>query len=161
MSISLGKNRVTLLPQSPSNLAPLALRLLKPKVLKYLPDHWSPVTDLTSAEHWLEAQQADCLRILADHNTAGLLIIHKTPEQWNLGFLLLPEYWGQGIATDMVQQVQRQATQTTPPPTLAGGADHNNVASLRVLEKCGFVFHEEDTHVLAIWSPPSTEPCAK
>lgn len=157
MSNSSDKNKVTLLQQPPSSLAPLALQLLTPEVLTYLPDHWTPVTDLASAQHWLEAQQADCLRILVGEDTAGLLFIHKTPEQWNIGFLLLPEYWGKGVATTMVKEVQSLAAQTNPPPMLAGGADRDNLASLRVLEKCGFALQEKDAHVTALWSPRSTE----
>ena len=127
-------------------------------MLTYLPEHWAPVTELESAQDWLEAQQADALRIVSNGESAGLMLIHKATGQWHIGFLLLPAFWGKGLATAALEEVQALSLSEQVPPTLFAGAAADNVASLRVLKKCGFTLTQNDDHVLAVWSPAIVSP---
>ena len=61
------------------------------------------------------------------------------------------EYWGQGIASAALRQFL--ALIATRPLT-AHVAKHN-LASLRVLQKCGFTIAGEDTYSLT----PNDAPC--
>ncbi len=51
------------------------------------------------------------------------------------------EYWGRGIATDALSQFLRHE----PMRPLFARAAQDNAASLRVLQKCGFVITGEDS----------------
>lgn len=55
-----------------------------------------------------------------------------------IGYGILDEYQGQGYATEAVQAACRWAFQHAEVKALEAEADAGNIASLRVLEKCGF-----------------------
>jgi ribosomal protein S18 acetylase RimI-like enzyme len=79
------------------------------------------------AEHWerVKVNETGIQRtILADENVVGLI-----------GYWLGREFWGRGIATEALRQFVGELTER---PLSANVAEHN-VASIRVLEKCGFV----------------------
>lgn len=57
----------------------------------------------------------------------------------DVAYRLNPAYWGRGYATEALQEVVRFIFTQTAIQRLNGGADVRNVASCRVMEKCGFV----------------------
>lgn len=57
-----------------------------------------------------------------------------------VGYWIGKEYWGRGVATEALARFLRIVTTR---PLLAHVAPHN-VASIRVLEKCGFRLERED-----------------
>ena len=59
-----------------------------------------------------------------------------------VGYWVGKEYWGKGIAT---QALAEFLNQVKTHPLVAHVAKHN-VASRRVLEKCGFTFIKEDKY---------------
>ncbi|HZL84651.1 MAG TPA: GNAT family protein [Candidatus Krumholzibacteria bacterium] len=82
--------------------------------------------------------------ILFDGQVAGHIVSFVQGERRLIGYWLGKEYWGRGIATRALSEFLLQETHR---PLFAQVAKHN-VASIRVLEKCGF------THVGA--EPPAT-----
>ena len=72
--------------------------------------------------------------IVADGAVAGNVVYWEAEGEPNLGYWLGRAHWGQGIATAAVGQFLTQIGQR---PVYAHVARHN-LASLRVLEKCGF-----------------------
>lgn len=80
--------------------------------------------------------------ILFDGRVAGHILSFVAP--WSgereVTYWLGKEYWGKGIATQALEQFLRR--QTARP--LHARAAKDNVASIRVLEKCGFVKTGED-----------------
>lgn len=59
-----------------------------------------------------------------------------------VGYLLLPEYFGLGYATESLQGVISWATRVHFISTFQGIVTEGNSASGRVLEKCGFQLNE-------------------
>lgn len=58
---------------------------------------------------------------------------------WELGFLLHPDFWGKGLASEALQAVIPHIFATCPTcPALTAEADPRNKASLAVLGKLGF-----------------------
>ena len=55
-----------------------------------------------------------------------------------VGYLLAPEAEGQGIATEALQALVTYALSHYPLHKLVGRCVNGNIASARVLEKCGF-----------------------
>lgn len=63
-------------------------------------------------------------------------VYHRTAE---IGYWLGEPFWGRGIVTDAVAAVVPVAFVRFPIVRLQAGVFANNPASMRVLEKCGFV----------------------
>ncbi|MBO4484354.1 MAG: GNAT family N-acetyltransferase, partial [Lachnospiraceae bacterium] len=57
----------------------------------------------------------------------------------DIGYRINPEYWNMGITTEALKEVLRFIFENTEIDRLNGNADVRNIASNRVLEKCGFI----------------------
>ena len=80
-----------------------------------------------------------------------------------VGYALMPEFWGQGLATELASESVRVAFDVLQLPDLACFTLPTNLASRRVMEKVGFryerdVMHAELPHIFfrltaADWRP--------
>ena len=68
---------------------------------------------------------------------------HETVE---VGYALLPEFWGRGFATEMARESVRVAFAVLGLPELVAYTLETNFASQNVLRKAGFVFDKSITH---------------
>ena len=57
-----------------------------------------------------------------------------------IGYKLLPEYTGRGIATEAVGRIADEAVRREGLHRIVAYVQPENIASVRVLEKCGFEF---------------------
>ena len=78
--------------------------------------------------------------ILFDEHVAGNLVSWEQSGERDIGYWIGKEYWGKGIATKALAEFLDYVKMR---PLWAHVAKHN-VASLRVLQKCGFVISGED-----------------
>jgi len=58
------------------------------------------------------------------------------------GYALLPAYWGQRYASEMLETMVALAKEVGEFDALIGVVDPENAASIRILEKQGFIFYE-------------------
>lgn len=72
--------------------------------------------------------------ILIQNQVAGSVLSYGSPEETEVSYWIGSQYWGQGIATQALQQFL--LLQTIRP--IFARAAKDNLASLRVLQKCGF-----------------------
>lgn len=72
--------------------------------------------------------------IVFESQVAGNICCWGTPDELEIGYFIGREFWGKGIATAALMEFL--STQTLRP-LFAHVAKHN-IASKRVLEKCGF-----------------------
>lgn len=72
--------------------------------------------------------------ILADGVLVGHIARFRADEKDNVGYWISKDYWGRGIATRALALLLEQVT-TRP---LHARVARHNVASLRVLQRCGF-----------------------
>ena len=84
--------------------------------------------------------------ILFDGDVAGFVLSWQKAEQQVVGYWLGKAYWGKGIATKALAEF---LPLVTVRPLYAHVAKHN-IASLRVLEKCGFEIAQEEKVLSAI-----------
>ena len=93
--------------------------------------------------HWAKSLADDSVvikTILFHGEVAGNIVCFEQLSEWEVGYWLGKDYWGKGIATRALQQfLDLIATR----PLYAHVAKHN-IASKRVLEKCGFHVVAED-----------------
>lgn len=114
--------------------------------LQYLTD--GPLASYARHGHGL-------LRVsLTDGTPIGLcgLLRREGLEHPDLGFALLPAYWGQGLAFEASQAALSEARQSLGIGTVLAICSPDNWRSQRVLHKLGFVACE--TRPLATGEPP-------
>ena len=100
----------------------------------------------TFMAHWTKilAGETNILKtILYGDQVAGNIVSWEQPDEGSereVGYWLGREYWGKGIATRALSLFLEQVTAR---PLYAYVAKHN-LASIRVLEKCGFIITGEE-----------------
>ncbi len=96
--------------------------------------------------HWAKimADENNILKtILYDDQVAGNIVSWEQPDEEGkreVGYWLGREYWGKGIATRALAAFL-EIVKTRP---LYAYAAKHNLASIRVLEKCGFTIRSKD-----------------
>jgi len=137
---------------TPADL-PLALALWgNPQVTRLLGGPFSP----EEVKQRLAREIAQCeasglqywpifLRASGEHvGCAGLRPYRPSERVHELGFHLLPAYWGQGLAEEAARAVILYAFGTVGASGLFAGHHPENAASRRVLQKLGFRYtHDE------------------
>jgi ribosomal-protein-alanine N-acetyltransferase len=73
------------------------------------------------------------------------LTLEGKPEV-EVGYALLPEFWGRGLATELAQESVRAAFEELQLPDLVCFPLPTNKASQRVMEKAGFRYERDGTY---------------
>lgn len=68
-----------------------------------------------------------------------LEVIEKTATSAELGYILLPQYWGKGLGTEAARQLIQIARSETQLDALTAIIDPANVASRKILTNQGFI----------------------
>lgn len=92
--------------------------------------------------HWAEISADESVNfrtILFDAQVAGYVASFEREGKREVGYWLGREHWGQGVASSALSQFLNQF-QDRP---LFGCVAKDNLASIRVLEKCGFAVVEQ------------------
>jgi len=95
--------------------------------------------------HWLKimADTTGTLQtIVSNGRVAGNIVCWQHADERLVGYWLGREYWGKGVASAALSLF---LAHVTIRPLVARVAKHN-VASIRVLQKCGFAISGEDTY---------------
>lgn len=93
--------------------------------------------------HWARILCDDAIRkstILSDGRVAGYVVSFERLARMEVGYWIGSQYWGQGIATRALSQFLEQVTARP----LYARVVKDNIASIRVLENCGFVISGEE-----------------
>ncbi|HZN43430.1 MAG TPA: GNAT family N-acetyltransferase [Actinomycetota bacterium] len=94
-------------------------------------------------EHWtsriLENETGVAKTVLVGGRVAGNILAFDHDGRREIGYWIGREFWGRGVAT---RALAAFLVEVTERPLYAGVATHN-VASIRVLEKSGFVVVDE------------------
>jgi RimJ/RimL family protein N-acetyltransferase len=103
----------------------------------------------TFQAHWAKIMQDETIilrTILFEGQVAGNLVSFVISAEREVGYWLGREFWGKGIATRALSEFLNQIEER---PLFAHVAKHN-LASLRVLEKCGFIISGEEKNFSVI-----------
>jgi len=93
--------------------------------------------------HWariITAGAGTMRTVLFDGNIAGNIVCWQDSGASNVGYWIGREYWGKGIATAALSEFLKRV----PDRPLVARVTTHNVASIRVLEKCGFIIVGEE-----------------
>jgi ribosomal-protein-alanine N-acetyltransferase len=131
--------RLTLRTARPDDLEAMHAVLSDPRATRW----WStpPHGTLDQTRDWLDAMLANG----PDHPDFVVeldgLVIGKAGfyEMPDVGYILHPDVWGRGLALEAVGAVIDHVFRTRDVETLTADVDPENAASIRLLERLGFV----------------------
>ncbi len=129
------------------------ISILTPKVTQSLPDGWQHIQTVTEAQNWLSDRinEGDCL-FVQEKNTRewiGFVFLYwidtsDTDYAIRFGYLLSELYWGKGLGTELVQELVTWCHSQQNIHTLSGGVAQDNIGSIKILEKIGFIPSSSD-----------------
>lgn len=132
--------RLTLRKPQPADLADLHLCLSNPQAMRYwsTPEHETIDQTATWLASMIAADPAvsDDFLITRQGRVIGKAGMWQTPE---VGFLLHPDHWRQGLAHEAMSAVIEHLFATRDLPHLVAEADPRNAGSLGLLARLGFV----------------------
>ena len=123
-----------------------------PAIIRYTGD---PGGGLQSVEHALEILRSHPLADYGKHGFGRWACLHKADGRLigfaglkrleelgevDVGYRLLPAYWGRGLATEASRAAVDYGFTRLGLPRILGLVDPKNAASVRVLEKLGMTF---------------------
>jgi [ribosomal protein S5]-alanine N-acetyltransferase len=130
--------RLILRRARPEDLGDVHAMLSQPRAMRYwsTPEHDS----LEQSRAWLagmidEGPDSDDFLIQHKGRVIGKAGMWRAPE---IGYLLHPDHWGQGLATEALLAVIPHLFAQHPMDALTAEADPRNTPSLRLLERLGF-----------------------
>ncbi|WP_298163068.1 GNAT family protein [Brevundimonas sp.] len=132
--------RLILRPARSDDLDAIHAVLSHPEAMRW----WStpPHEDIEQSRTWLEAMIANTAAGAADFvveyegRVIGKAGCWKAPD---VGYILHPDVWGRGLATEALSAVIDHVFATEDLKALNADVDPYNAASIRLLERLGFV----------------------
>ena len=73
------------------------------------------------------------------------LIPVEQSDKMQLGYALLPSQWGLGYASELTSAGIEYTFKQTPLDEVYGYTEKENLGSIKVLEKCGFIYNDQKT----------------
>ena len=123
------------------DLEPLHRLLSDPEVMEYLEPPYTPEQTKEFLESALEEEPA-VWTVEGDGKFIGYVIWHGYEEDtMELGWVLLPEYWGKGYASALTKQLMELTAAQGKKPVIE--CDPEQKATKHIAEKLGFVWSEE------------------
>lgn len=146
--------RLTLRSARPDDLEGLHAILSDPRATRW----WStpPHETLDQTRTWLDAMIANGpdhpdFVVELDGRVIGKAGFFVMPD---VGYILDPDFWGQGLAAEAVGAVVDHVFRTQDLDTLTADVDPENAASIRLLERLGFIrtsLGERTWNVGGVW----------
>lgn len=122
--------------------------ILTERVTKNLPPIWQGSYNLSRARQWISERDKEGTTLLAvekaSEQAIGMILLFEPDASGNLrlGYLLNESAWGKGFASELVGGFVSWCRHNDIQ-SVTGGVERSNVASRRVLEKCGFMAEPE------------------
>lgn len=152
--MELHTSRLILRPARSDDLEPLHAVLSDPRATRW----WStpPHDTLDQTKVWLDAMIANGpdhpdFVVELDGRVIGKAGFYVMPD---VGYILHPDIWGQGLAGEAVGAVVDHVFRTLAVEALTADVDPENAASIRLLQRLGFVrtgFAERSWNVGGVW----------
>jgi ribosomal-protein-alanine N-acetyltransferase len=128
--------------------------LLTDPVTRDLPPAWQGPYDTDRASLWFVERQSESTVLLivdrSDGRPVGLVILSESGNSdqsldIRLGYMIDENAWGQGLATEVVAGFADWCRADGTIRSIIGGVTDVNSASAQVLQKNGFIPHDEST----------------
>ena len=156
--ILLEGERVSLRPLTIADAEEMLLFARDPEVTRYLP--WSSNTDLTMVRSFLREQisrrhRNESLGFAVILRSTGAMIgstdlmdLKRTKGEAEFGYILARPFWGNGLMTESALLTLDCGRSELNLKRIFAWADQENLASRRVLEKCGLSLSTTETRLV-------------
>jgi RimJ/RimL family protein N-acetyltransferase len=136
-----------------SELSHTIMNMLSEDVTNFLPQEWSNIDSLEKSDEWIRRRDAESfvftIKVLDTQKIAGLLILTDSgsgeKNDLRLGFIFAKNYWGNGLAKEMIAGLIKWCNEDQKISSLTGGVESNNHASEKVLMNNGFSVSKTET----------------
>ena len=146
-----------------SDLPGQLLHIMTPAVKQALPSAWQNINTASEADNWLKRVNDECSFLLVQLKDTQEIIgfvflyeppITRLPIDVRIGYLLNEQYWGAGIASEMIKGFLTWCNTYGSIRSITGGVELDNIGSIKVLEKNGFVPAEsnEDGSIFYVYN---------
>lgn len=132
------------------------IEILSPNVTKMLPNGWQNISNLKLAEQWVKERSLEStfltIQEIENKKLIGFLFLYPTNKNnYHFGYLLSEKHWGKGYGTELIKGLLIWCKTQVEIKTLIGGVDQNNIGSIKVLEKNGFVTKNKNTDTILFY----------
>jgi len=148
-----------------SDAAALAKHANNKNIARYLTDMFPHPYTLQDAERFINMvntmQPVTVMGIEVNGEICGGIGVHPQSANYKmnaeLGYWISEQYWGQGIVTHLLPQAIQQAFDVLDIDRIYARCFGSNQASMRVLEKCGFVLEAKLLGTFEKWGEREDE----
>ncbi|MGF1753654.1 GNAT family N-acetyltransferase [Vibrio makurazakiensis] len=116
--------------------------ILTPAVVENLPPYFHNIASNGQAKVWLERMLLESRLLQVEtnnHELIGFLFAYVESDNYaHIGYLLAEEYWGQGLASELLEGFIGKVVESESWSKLIGGVDQSNISSAKLLKKLGF-----------------------
>ncbi|WP_105180910.1 GNAT family N-acetyltransferase [Pseudoalteromonas sp. T1lg21] len=112
--------------------------ILTPAVVANLPGYFQGIDTIAAAEKWRANMLNDCRLLMLQsqqQEVVGLLFIYTEKHDAHIGYLLAEQYWGQGLAFELLQGFINLVGASSQWHKLIAGVDESNTPSIKLLKK--------------------------
>ena len=136
-----------------SELPGHVLNIMTPGVTQALPAAWQNINTASEADNWLKRVNDECSFLLVQlkdtQEIIGFVFLYEPPITLlpidvRIGYLLNEQYWGAGIASELIKGFLTWCNTHGSIRSITGGVELDNIGSIKVLEKNGFVQEESN-----------------
>lgn len=140
---------------SEKNFAEEVVSILTEVVTKSLPDGWQGIDNANKAINWVRNRAEESafltVQILSTLEVVGFLFLYESKSSDNsidlrLGYLLSESVWGKGLGSELIKGLVECCEKHNDIKSITGGVEIENIGSIRVLEKNGFVTIQSNDH---------------
>ena len=135
-------------PDSEKNLAEKVIEILTPNVTKALPDGWQNISTIVGAQEWINERDEEShfltVQLLKTNETIGFIFLYEADSEQKyddlrFGYLLSEKVWGKGLGTELIEGLINWCKAEGDIKRISGGVESDNIGSIKVLEKTGFI----------------------
>ena len=144
------------------------IKILTPNVTKALPNGWQNINTESKALHWIKERDEESAVLLVEsssgNNLIGFIFLYPVILKNNqmdirFGYLLSETHWGKGLGTELINGLVKKCQDLNCIKSISGGVEKDNIASKKVLEKCGFhaIDNEEEAEAVVFYEKHLSE----
>jgi len=125
------------------------MEILTPSVVASLPPYFQSVNSISSAQEWLKHIVSDgrlfVVKRIGKSKAMGFVFLStENSGDTHVGYLLGESFWGKGYATEILKGLIDYIKSEALVTRLIAGVDTDNVASIKLLQKLGFIHRSSE-----------------
>jgi len=140
-------------PSNEKYFAERVVNILTEAVTKSLPDGWQGIDDSNKAIDWIKNRAEEgaflTVHLRSTLKVEGFLFLYDSNGlddsiELRLGYLLSESVWGKGLGSELIRGLVQWCEKQNDIQSISGGVESDNIGSIKVLEKNGFIPVQSD-----------------